>query len=118
MIGERVWDVEGKIRIRVGPLDYEQFVEFLPYRGAVSKSKAFFLLSHLTRLYIGPTLAFDVQLLLRGETVPDSVLSDPAAPGLRLGWNAWLRSGKLRGEVSDAVFEGQEVFDLSGARLD
>jgi type VI secretion system protein ImpH len=118
VIGERVWDVEGKIRIRVGPLDYEQFVEFLPYRGAVTRSKAFFLLSHLTRLYIGPTLAFDVQLLLRGETVPDIVLSDSAGPGLRLGWNTWLRSGKLRGRVKDAVFEGQEVFDLTGSRQD
>jgi type VI secretion system protein ImpH len=118
VIGERVWDVEGKIRVRVGPLDYEQFVEFLPYRGAVTRSKAFFLLSHLTRLYIGPTLAFDVQLLLRGETVPDSMLADSSAPGLRLGWNSWLRSGKLRGCVKDAVFEGQEVFDLTGSRQD
>jgi type VI secretion system protein ImpH len=118
VIGERVWDVEGKIRIRVGPLNYEQFVEFLPYRGAVKQSKAFFLLSHLTRLYIGPTLAFDVQLLLRGETVPDTVLADPTGPGLRLGWNSWLRSGKLRGCVKDAVFEGQEVFDLTGSRHD
>ena len=118
VIGERVWDVEGKIRIRVGPLSYEQFVEFLPYRGATSRSKAFFLLSHLTRLYIGPTLAFDVQLLLRGESVPDSILSDPKAPGLRLGWNTWLRSGKLQGCVKDAVFEGQEVFDLTGSRQD
>jgi type VI secretion system protein ImpH len=118
VIGERVWDVEGKIRIRVGPLSYEQFVEFLPYRGAVSRSKAFFLLSHLTRLYIGPTLAFDVQLLLRADSVPDSLLSDPKSPGLRLGWNTWLRSGKLQGCVKDAVFEGQEVFDLTGARQD
>lgn len=118
VIGERVWDVEGKIRVRVGPLNYEQFVEFLPYRGAVTRSKAYFLLSHLTRLYIGPTLAFDVQLLLRGETVPDTVLADKSSPGLRLGWNTWLRSGKLRGCVKDAVFEGQEVFDLTGARQD
>jgi type VI secretion system protein ImpH len=118
VIGERVWDVEGKIRVRVGPLDYEQFVEFLPYRGAVTRSKAFFLLSPLTRLYIGPTLAFDVQLLLRGETVPDSMLADSSAPGLRLGWNSWLRSGKLGGCVKDAVFEGQEVFDLTGSRHD
>jgi len=118
VIGERVWDVEGKIRIRVGPLNYEQFVEFLPYRGAVAKSKAFFLLSHLTRLYIGPTLAFDVQLLLRADSIPESILSDPTSPGLRLGWNTWLRSGKLKGCVKDAVFEGQEVFDLTGSRQD
>ncbi len=118
VIGERVWDVEGKIRIRVGPLDYEQFVEFLPYRGAVAKSKAFFLLSHLTRLYIGPTLAFDVQLLLRADSIPESILSDPTSPGLRLGWNTWLRSGKMQGCVKDAVFEGQELFDLTGSRQD
>src|SRR5260221_7797947 len=50
VIGERIWDVEGHIRIRLGALDYKQFVDFLPYRAAVTESKAVFLLSHLTRL--------------------------------------------------------------------
>jgi type VI secretion system protein ImpH len=115
VIGERIWDVEGHIRIRLGPLDYGQFIEFLPHRAPVSESKAFFLLSHLTRLFIGPTLDFDVQLLLEAESVPDCILGDEAGPGCRLGWNTWLRADARKGCVEDAVFDGQEVFRLDAA---
>lgn len=112
VIGERIWDVEGHILIRLGPLDYDQFIEFLPYRAPVSESKAFFLLSHLTRLFIGPTLDFDVQLLLEAPSVPDFILGDEAGPGCRLGWNTWLREEHREEPVEDAVFEGQEVFSV------
>jgi type VI secretion system protein ImpH len=115
VIGERIWDVEGHIRIRLGPLDYDHFIEFLPHRAPVSASKAFFLLSHLTRLFIGPTLDFDVQLLLEAESVPDCILGDKAGPGCRLGWNTWLRANESKGCVEDAVFDGQEVFRLNAA---
>jgi type VI secretion system protein ImpH len=115
VVGERIWDVQGKIRIRVGPLDYDQFIELLPYRGAVSESKAFFLLSHLTRLYVGPTLNFDVQLLLLPESVPDCIVGDESGPGSRLGWNTWLRSIATAECVDDATFSGQEVFHVEPA---
>jgi type VI secretion system protein ImpH len=115
VIGERIWDVEGHIRIRLGPLDYDQFIEFLPYRAEVSESKAFFLLSHLTRLVIGPTLDFDVQLALEPTAVPDCILGDEAGPGCRLGWNTWLQADRRTECVEDVVFEGQEVFRLGAA---
>jgi type VI secretion system protein ImpH len=114
VIGERVWDVAGKIRLRLGPLDYDEFVELLPDRAPVARSKAFFLLSQLTRLYVGPTLEFEVQLLLRGVDVPAVILGDPEPPGSRLGWNTWLRSTVDRTCAEEAVFEGQEVFQLEG----
>ena len=118
VIGERVWDVEGKIRVRLGPLDYEQFVEFLPYRRATPECKAFFLLSHLVRLYIGPTLEFDVQVLLEPDAVPECILGDPNTPGSRLGWNTWLHSGARTACAEEAVFEGREVFHLDDSPAD
>ena len=30
--GERVWDVQGKIRLRIGPLRLPEFLQFLPDR--------------------------------------------------------------------------------------
>ena len=114
VIGERVWDVAGKIRLRLGPLSYEEFVEFLPDRTPVARSKAFFLLSQLARLYVGPTLEFEVQLLLRGVEVPGCVLGSPSPPGSRLGWNTWLRSTVDRTCAEEAIFQGQEVFQLDG----
>jgi type VI secretion system protein ImpH len=108
--GERVWDVQGKIRLRVGPLGYGQFTEFIPERSATAERKALFLLVHLVRLFVGPELGFDVQLVLRAQDVPECRLSDDEENGPRLGWNTWVLSREPVEDAADAVFEGEEVF--------
>jgi type VI secretion system protein ImpH len=69
VLGERVWESESQFRICVGPVDLPQFEQYLPDRGAPS-NKTFFLLCHLTRFYVGPSLEFDVQMILAPESVP------------------------------------------------
>lgn len=112
VIGERVWDVQGKIRICVGPLRYEQFLEFLPDRAPVAQRKAFFLLVHLVRLYVGPELDFDVQLVLQSKEVPNSHLAGGQASGARLGWNSWLKSVPRPVDAGDAIFQGKEIYTV------
>jgi type VI secretion system protein ImpH len=111
--GERVWDVQGKFRIRLGPLGYNQFLEFTPDRAPQPQRKAFFLLVHLVRLYVGPELEFDVQMILQADQVPDCQLV-PSGSGIgpRLGWNTWLCSLARATDAEDACFEGQEQFAL------
>jgi type VI secretion system protein ImpH len=109
VLGESVWDVQGKICIQLGPLRYAQFVEFLPDRDPVVERKAFFLLAHLARLYVGQDLDFDVKLILRGDEVPDCILEETQDVGPRLGWNTWLVSEPVTDDCS-AVFEGGEIF--------
>jgi type VI secretion system protein ImpH len=114
--GERVWDVQSKIRVRLGPLGYGQFLEFLPDRAPVPGRKAFFLLNHLARLYLGPEMDFDVQLVLKAAEVPALHLTaEGGGPGPRLGWNTWLASQTLDHDADDAAFEGEEVFWLNPA---
>jgi type VI secretion system protein ImpH len=108
--GERVWDVQTKFRIYLGPLDYESFLEFLPDFAPVPARKTFFLLVHLVRIYAGLELDFDVQLALRADEVPECRLVDDGTVGARLGWNTWVRSLAFEGDADDAVFEGEEVF--------
>jgi type VI secretion system protein ImpH len=107
--GERVWDVQGMVRLRLGPLRREQFDALLPDRSPIAARKAFFLLCHLARLYVGPELDFDVQLVLRAADVPACQLADDGGLGPRLGWNTWLCSGPRDRDADDAVFAGQEV---------
>ena len=107
--GERVWDVQGKFRLRVGPLSYQQFLEYLPDRRPVYQRKAFFLLSQLAKLYAGPEFDLDVQLVLRAEEVPACQLTADEAAGPRVGWNCWLLSGPAKADAEEAVFEGQPV---------
>src|SRR5205085_1486709 len=106
--GERVWDVQSKLRLRLGPLHRDQFDALLPDRAPSPERKTFFLLVQLARLYLGPDLDFDVQLVLRKEDVPPCQLA-PGGLGPRLGWNTWIGSQPRKREAADAVFEGVEV---------
>jgi type VI secretion system protein ImpH len=106
--GERVWDVQCKFRVRVGPLVYAAFDEFLPDCSPRPARKALFLLIHLARLYAGPELDFDVQLVLRAKDVPECRMTADESGGPRLGWNTWVRSQGMSRDAEDAVFEGRE----------
>jgi type VI secretion system protein ImpH len=112
VLGERVRDVQSKIRLIVGPLDWKMFLEFLPDHSATPEHKSFLLLVHLARFYIGNELDFDVQLILKAAEVPECCLNDEQ-PGPRLGWNTWLVSQQPMQDADQAIFQADEV-----ARLD
>ena len=107
--GDRVWDVQSKVRLRIGPLGYARFTELLPDRRPQPERKLFFLLSHLVRLYVGPELDFDVQLVLRAEEVPPCQLAESPSFAPRLGWNTWVASQAPAEDADDPVFEGDDV---------
>lgn len=112
--GDRVWDVQGKFRVRLGPLRYHQFLNNLPDRSPIPARKAFFLLGQLTRLYAGPEFDFDVQLVLCAADVPPCQLTEDQATGPRLGWNCWLlNEGRpATADAEDVVFEGEAITRL------
>ena len=103
--GDRVWDRQSKFRVRLGPMSYAQFTEFLPDRDPVPERKTFFLLVQLIRLYAEPTLDFDVQLVLKAEEVPDCQLTGDGTFGARLGWNTWLLTRPATVDAEDVVLE-------------
>jgi type VI secretion system protein ImpH len=109
IVGERVWDIRSKIRIRLGPLSYEQFVCFLPDQSPVPERKDFFKLMHLVRLYVGPGLKVDVQLVLKASEIPRCRMLQSGSDGPRLGWNCWPTSLPMDRDSDDAVFAGEEV---------
>jgi type VI secretion system protein ImpH len=109
VVGERVWDIRNKIRIRLGPLSLERFASFLPDQSPVPERKDFFKLMHLVRFYVGPALSVDVQLVLQASEIPQCRMLPSGNPGPRLGWNCWLTSGPALQDSEDAVFAGVEV---------
>ena len=110
--GTRVWDVEGKIGLRIGPLDYEEYVALLPDPSAVVERKRFFLLVQMARLYVGPQFNLEVQLVLKRDKVPDCRLPLSTADGLQLGWNAWIFSQSLARDPDETVFQGDEMVTI------
>jgi len=103
VIGERVWDVQSKFRVRLGPLDYAQFRHFVP------NGKALPTLGQLVRTYVGPQWDFDVQPVLRAAQVPWCRLGGDGQDPSRLGWNTWVRNRPLKRDADDAVFVPKET---------
>ena len=102
VVGERVWDAQSKFRVKLGPLRYRQFQDFLP------SGTAYRPLEHLTRLYVGQQFDFDVQLVLQAPEVPRCVLTIDSTRCVRLGWDTWLHSRDFTRDVADAVFSAQD----------
>jgi type VI secretion system protein ImpH len=102
VVGERFWDMQGKFRIRLGPLNYRQFLDFLPV------GTAFRPLAHLARLYSGQQFDIDVQVVLLAAEVPWCQLANSVEGGARLGWNTWIRNRDLTHDAADAVFTVQD----------
>ena len=98
IVGERVWDIQGKFRIVVGPLNYSQFSRLMPIGDSLQP------LSALARLYVGPQFDFDVQVLLSAPEVPQCEMTSKAPVGPRLGWNTWLLGKQPSVDADDAVF--------------
>jgi type VI secretion system protein ImpH len=98
--GERVWDIQSRFRLQIGPLTYVQFRSFMPNGDALRP------LCQLTRIFVGPEFDFDVQLVLRAEEVPGSQIG--GTPSC-LGWNTWIRTREFTHPAMDAVFSLDKI---------
>jgi predicted component of type VI protein secretion system len=85
LLGERLYDRAGRFRIKLGPLGFEEYTQFLPPGKSAAE------LAELVRFYTGDPLEFDIQLTLKGEEVPELPLGERGMLG-RLSWTTWLKS--------------------------
>jgi type VI secretion system protein ImpH len=95
--GARVWGIENRIRIRLGPLSFEDFLRYTP-RGDLLGQTA-----QLVRSYAGAEFDFDVQPVLRADEVPLCQLGGDRSQSY-LGWTTWLRSMPMSRDADDAKF--------------
>ncbi|WP_049342353.1 type VI secretion system baseplate subunit TssG, partial [Pseudomonas aeruginosa] len=79
-LGTHVWDRQHKFRLRLGPLDLDQYQRFLP------DGDHFVELAAWVAEYLGEELDWDVNLVLQRHEVPPLGLQG----GGRLGFNTWL----------------------------
>jgi type VI secretion system protein ImpH len=82
VLGTRVWDQPGAIRVILGPLSGEQYRDFLPTGSALRP------LRDLVQLYVGPDLDVEFELVLRASDTPAAKLD--RSPDAALGWTSWL----------------------------
>jgi len=97
VLGERVWDRQSSLRVKLGPLSWSQFEQLLP------DGAGFLALARFTRFFVGPSLDCDVQLVLNKDDVPACRVGS-GADGSRLGWSTWLTSAPFVRDADEAVF--------------
>jgi len=99
LVGQRMWDQQTKIRLRIGPLSQTQFAEFQPGRSAA------IALRQLVETCIGQSLNCDVNLVLDKNAISQSVMKADAEIPLRLGLNVWMRSHASERDFDDVSFK-------------
>lgn len=98
VVGQRVWGIENRFRIRLGPMKLSQFQQYVPTGEQLTR------LAQFVRLYAGAEFDFDVQLVLHKDEVPMCELGGDSPDPARLGWNTWLHGHPLSNHVDDATF--------------
>lgn len=109
LLGERVWDVQGSFRLRLGPLSYAQFSKLLPTEPGLASMVS------VTRTFVGPELNFEIRLVLSASEVPACRLTRSKEFTPRLGWNTWLHTRRAIRNVDDSHFNLQETCVSVGA---
>jgi type VI secretion system protein ImpH len=97
IVGDAIWNQQSGVRIKLGPMGLEQYLDFLPSGTAHQPLKSF------ARFISRAEFDFEVQLILKKEDVPPCELaSEEAAP--RLGWTSWAKTQPMRVDANDTVF--------------
>jgi type VI secretion system protein ImpH len=103
ILGHRRCDAQGRFRLRVGPVAYAVYREFMPVGSLLEP------FCELTRAYAGPELAFDVQPVLAPREAPPCHLGGERPDRPHLGWNTWLRSQPVDREFDGIRFSLDRV---------
>lgn len=100
--GDEVWDPQSAVRLRLGPMSLDKYLEFLPDGAAFPKLQA------MCRFYAGQDIDFEIQLVLRREEAPKCQLGAGGATAPRLGWLSWARRKPLAKDPDETLFRLQE----------
>jgi type VI secretion system protein ImpH len=99
VVGNEIWDQQSRVRIQLGPLTLEQYVDFLPGHEGHRQLRS------LTRFYTGGEYDVEVQLILRRQEVPACELKPQDGDGQQLGWTSWMKSAEFTHDAGETVLE-------------
>ena len=97
VVGDEVWNQQSKVRIVLGPLTLERYVDFLP------DGQAWEPLGSWVRFFSNDEWDFEVKLILEREQVPPCTLGTEGLSGPQLGWVSWVKSVPFGRDPDDTV---------------
>ncbi len=95
LLGTCIWSRQHKFRIVFGPLSLAEYLRLLP------GGSSFHRLIPIVRNYAGDTLVWDVNLILRRDEVPSTLLGQQG----RLGWTTWLMPRRKPDDAADLFLD-------------
>ena len=98
IVGDEAFDQHGTVTVRLGPLSFDRFREFLP--GA----RAHVELRDWLRLYTNREFDFVVRLVLHRDEVPRMKLGEDGISASRLGLVSWVRNRSLDRDPDEATY--------------
>ena len=99
--GDEIWDQQSTIRIKLGPLSREQYLDFLP----LPRSEGYAALKSWLKFYSNDQMDFEVQLILKREEAPAFKLDDSRETHLMLGWSSWIKNAPLGRDPGEAILQ-------------
>ena len=97
IVGTKIWECQQRFKIRMGPMGFADYQRLLPSGRSIRRLRDWVL------NYVAQQFGFDVQLVLRGNEVPDCKLGK----GARLGWSTWMKTkpGPMEKDRDDLVLK-------------
>lgn len=98
VVGDEVWNQQGTLTVRLGPMSLERYRQFLP--GAAGQKE----LQAWLRFYARGEFDFVVQLVLDRDEVPQTVLPAQRELGQRLGYESWLKARPFSRDPDETTY--------------
>jgi type VI secretion system protein ImpH len=95
--GDEIWEQQSRIRIRLGPLTFAQYREFLPGESAWKELRA------ITRFFARGEFDVEVQLVMKREEVPPCQLGQETDAAPQLGWSTWVKSAGMNRDPDETI---------------
>jgi type VI secretion system protein ImpH len=86
VVGDAIWDEQSRIRVTLGPLSAQRYLEFLPGGPAADTLRS------LVAFFCKDEIEVEFQLVLERGDVPACELGKEGEDGPRLGWFTWMKS--------------------------
>lgn len=99
VVGDEIWDQQCRVRLRLGPLTFDQYRNFLPGGDAWKELRA------ITRFFTRDEFDVEAQFVLRREDVPGCELAGEDAGAPQLGWSTWVKSAPFHRDPDDTVLQ-------------
>jgi len=96
VVGDEIWDQQGRVRVRLGPLSRVGFDRFLP-NGEDHDD-----LASICRFFGHDQFDFEVRLVLERDDVPSCVLGEED-PGHALGWSTWVKTRSMGRDPDETI---------------